>query len=72
MMTGLCPAKVLDALSILEKQPTGKERLLRIVPDKVLPSVSEKVARIIFELYRIRKARSLARRLRRSIEAHFA
>lgn len=47
MMTGLNPAKVLDALSILEKQPTGKERLLRIVPEYSVPNVSEKVARII-------------------------
>ena len=47
MMTGLDPVCVLDALNILESQPIGEERLLRIVPDYNTPNVSEKVVRII-------------------------
>lgn len=47
MMTGLDPARVLDALKILETQPTGENRALRIVPDYNVPNVSEKIVRII-------------------------
>jgi UDP-N-acetylglucosamine 2-epimerase (non-hydrolysing) len=47
MMTGLDPALVLDALRILETQPTGKDRALQIVADYNVPNVSEKVLRII-------------------------
>ena len=47
MMTGLDPECVLDALKILEVQPTGEQRLLRIVPDYSVTNVSEKVVRII-------------------------
>jgi UDP-N-acetylglucosamine 2-epimerase (non-hydrolysing) len=47
MMTGLDPERVLDALKVLEAQPTGGERALRIVPDYNVPNVSEKVVRII-------------------------
>jgi UDP-N-acetylglucosamine 2-epimerase (non-hydrolysing) len=47
MMTGLDPTLVLDALKVLEAQPTGDKRALRIVPDYSTPNVSEKVARII-------------------------
>jgi UDP-N-acetylglucosamine 2-epimerase (non-hydrolysing) len=47
MMTGLDPACVLDALKVLETQPTGEQRVLRIVPDYNTPNVSEKVVRII-------------------------
>ena len=47
MMTGLDPARVLDALKVLEGQPTGPERELRIVPDYNIPNVSEKVVRVI-------------------------
>jgi UDP-N-acetylglucosamine 2-epimerase (non-hydrolysing) len=47
MMTGLDPECVLDALKVLEAQPTGDKRALRIVPDYSTPNVSEKVARII-------------------------
>jgi UDP-N-acetylglucosamine 2-epimerase (non-hydrolysing) len=47
MMTGLDPTFVLDALKVLEAQPTGDKRALRIVPDYNTPNVSEKVARII-------------------------
>jgi UDP-N-acetylglucosamine 2-epimerase len=47
MMTGLDPDCVLDALKVLEKQPTGEQRALRIVSDYYIPNVSEKVVRII-------------------------
>ena len=47
MMTGLDPARVLDALKVLETQATGSERMLRIVADYNVPNVSEKVVRII-------------------------
>jgi UDP-N-acetylglucosamine 2-epimerase len=47
MMTGLSPKCVLDALRVLETQPTGDERALRIVQDYGVPNVSEKVVRII-------------------------
>jgi UDP-N-acetylglucosamine 2-epimerase (non-hydrolysing) len=48
MMTGLDPERVLNALKVLEAQPTGEQRALRIVPDYNMPNVSEKVVRIIF------------------------
>jgi UDP-N-acetylglucosamine 2-epimerase (non-hydrolysing) len=47
MMTGLDPECVLDALKVLEAQPTGEHRALRIVADYSIPNVSEKVVRII-------------------------
>src|ERR1019366_9221583 len=47
MMTGLDPKLVLDALKVLESQPAGEHRSLRIVQDYSVPNVSEKVARII-------------------------
>jgi UDP-N-acetylglucosamine 2-epimerase len=47
MMTGLDPECVLDALKVLEAQPTGEQRALRIVQDYSIPNVSEKVPRII-------------------------
>jgi UDP-N-acetylglucosamine 2-epimerase (non-hydrolysing) len=47
MMTGLDPYLVLNALKVLETQPTGKDRTLRIVTDYNVPNVSEKVLRII-------------------------
>jgi UDP-N-acetylglucosamine 2-epimerase (non-hydrolysing) len=47
MLTGLDPVAVLDALEILESQPTGDNRMLRIVADYRMPNVSEKVVRII-------------------------
>jgi UDP-N-acetylglucosamine 2-epimerase (non-hydrolysing) len=47
MMTGLERERVLQALSILEKQPRGEQRALRIVRDYDVPNVSEKVVRII-------------------------
>ena len=48
MMTGLNSALVLDALKLLESQPTGERRAFRIVQDYSMPNVSEKVVRIIF------------------------
>jgi len=47
MMTGLEPERVLQALAILEQQPRGKQRSLRMVRDYDVPNVSEKVVRII-------------------------
>jgi len=47
MMTGLAPKCILDALKVLEAQPTGEQRALRIVQDYNIPNVSEKVVRII-------------------------
>ena len=47
MMTGLDPNRVLDALKVLEAQPTGEQRALQIVADYNAPNVSEKVVRII-------------------------
>jgi UDP-N-acetylglucosamine 2-epimerase (non-hydrolysing) len=47
MMTGLDWEVVRDALGILEKQPRGANRVLRLVEDYAVPNVSEKVARII-------------------------
>jgi UDP-N-acetylglucosamine 2-epimerase (non-hydrolysing) len=44
----LDPARVLDALKVLEGQSVGEQRALRIVPDYNMPNVSEKVVRIIF------------------------
>ena len=47
MMTGLDWPVVKSALDVLEKQPRGSERLLRVVEDYTMPNVSEKVVRII-------------------------
>jgi UDP-N-acetylglucosamine 2-epimerase len=47
MMTGLDRERVMQALSILEKQPRGEQRTLRMVRDYDVPNVSEKVLRII-------------------------
>jgi UDP-N-acetylglucosamine 2-epimerase len=47
MFTGLDPERILDALHVLESQPTGEDRMLRIVADYAVPNVSEKVVRII-------------------------
>lgn len=47
MMTGLERERVLQALAILEQQPRGDQRGLRMVGDYDVPNVSEKVLRII-------------------------
>ncbi|MCE4061562.1 UDP-N-acetylglucosamine 2-epimerase (non-hydrolyzing) [Pandoraea sputorum] len=47
MLTGLRWDRVKQALAILEQQPRGDERMLRMVSDYNAPNVSEKVARII-------------------------
>lgn len=47
MMVGLEWKRIREALSILESQQRGGERLLQIVSDYSVPNVSEKVARII-------------------------
>lgn len=47
MMVGLKAERILQGLAILEHQPRGEERLLRLVADYSMPNVSEKVTRII-------------------------
>jgi UDP-N-acetylglucosamine 2-epimerase (non-hydrolysing) len=47
MMTGLDTECVLNALKVLEAQPTNERRMLRLVLDYSSPNVSEKVVRII-------------------------
>ncbi len=47
MMTGLEWTTVKAALDVLEKQPRGNERMLRVVADYTAPLVSEKVVRIV-------------------------
>jgi UDP-N-acetylglucosamine 2-epimerase len=47
MMVGLGSVRVMQALQILEKQPTGNKRLLRQVYDYSMPNVSDKIVRII-------------------------
>jgi len=46
-MVGLSWPRIQEALVVLEKQPRGNERLLKIVEDYNVPNVSEKVVRII-------------------------
>lgn len=47
MMVGLTAERILQGLDILDHQPRGEDRLLRLVADYSMPNVSEKVARII-------------------------
>jgi len=47
MMAGLEVERVLQGLALLESQPRGEERGLRLVEDYSMPNVSEKVVRII-------------------------
>jgi UDP-N-acetylglucosamine 2-epimerase (non-hydrolysing) len=47
MMVGLELERVRQGLAILQKQPRGEERSLRLVADYSMPNVSDKVLRII-------------------------
>ena len=47
MMTGMNTERVMQALTILEDQPSGDARILRQVGDYSMPNVSDKVVRII-------------------------
>lgn len=47
MMVGLDSERIMQALNILEDQPSGNSRLLRMVSDYSMPNVSDKVVRII-------------------------
>ena len=47
MMVGLDYARIQDALRVLDEQPRGEERLLRMVDDYLPDNVSEKVVRIL-------------------------
>ena len=47
MMVGLAPERIIQGLRILDDQPRGEKRLLRLVVDYSMPNVSDKVLRII-------------------------
>ncbi|GKT11843.1 MAG: UDP-N-acetyl-L-fucosamine synthase [Thiomicrorhabdus sp.] len=47
MMVGLGAERVMQALSVVENQSRGEERLLRQVGDYSMPNVSDKVVRIL-------------------------
>jgi len=47
MMVGMNTERVMQALAVLESQPDGDARLLRVVTDYSVPNVSEKVVRIL-------------------------
>jgi UDP-N-acetylglucosamine 2-epimerase (non-hydrolysing) len=47
MLTGLSMERIKEALIILQNQPKGKTRILKVVDDYKAPNVSEKVIRII-------------------------
>ncbi|PTA67124.1 non-hydrolyzing UDP-N-acetylglucosamine 2-epimerase [Deinococcus arcticus] len=47
MLTGLNVTRVMQGLTILEGQPRGDQRLLRLVEDYAMPNVSDKVVRLI-------------------------
>lgn len=47
MMVGLEWARIAEALAILESQPRGDSRALRVVADYSIPNVSEKIVRLI-------------------------
>jgi UDP-N-acetylglucosamine 2-epimerase (non-hydrolysing) len=47
MLTGLEPDRVMQGLDILESQPRGDKRMLRMVEDYNVPNVADKVLRII-------------------------
>lgn len=47
VMTGLNPERVQQGLALLQEQPRGPDRLLRLVADYDAPNVSDKIVRII-------------------------
>jgi len=47
IMTGLQIERIMQSLSIIDKQPRGDQRLIHQVDDYSMPNVSEKVVRII-------------------------
>ncbi len=47
MMTGLEWQRIQESIAVLEYQPRGDKRLLKIVEDYNVANVSEKVVRII-------------------------
>ena len=47
MFTGLSVERIMDAMGVLESQPRGAERALRMVPDYATDNVSDKVLRIV-------------------------
>jgi UDP-N-acetylglucosamine 2-epimerase (non-hydrolysing) len=47
MLVGLEWDRISEGLTLLEDQPRGGRRMLRIVQDYIVPNVSEKVVRII-------------------------
>ena len=47
IMTGLEKERIMQSLSIIDKQPRGKQRLTRQVSDYSMPNVSEKILRIV-------------------------
>lgn len=47
MMVGVNSDRLLQALAVLDKQPRGDNRLLRLVEDYSMPNVSDKIVRII-------------------------
>mgnify|MGYP000574961250 FL=1 len=47
IMTGLQKERIMQSLSIIDKQPRGEQRLIRQVDDYSMPNVSDKVVRII-------------------------
>jgi UDP-N-acetylglucosamine 2-epimerase (non-hydrolysing) len=47
IMTGLQKERIMQSLSIIDKQPRGEKRLMRQVDDYSMPNVSDKVVRII-------------------------
>jgi UDP-N-acetyl-L-fucosamine synthase len=47
IMTGLQKERIMQSLSIIDKQPRGVQRLMRQVDDYSMPNVSDKIVRII-------------------------
>jgi UDP-N-acetyl-L-fucosamine synthase len=47
IMTGLQKERIMQSLSIIDKQPRGEQRLIHQVDDYSMPNVSDKIVRII-------------------------